>query len=80
MQTKLTLRLDDKIIQRAKEQSTKQGKSLSKLVEDYFQLYHSDPSEKNEKLPPVVRSLKGILKNTDIDRADYRKHLEEKYL
>ncbi len=80
MQTKLTLRLDDKIIEQAKAYSAKKGKSLSKLVEDYFQSYEDDSSQSKNDLPPVVRSLKGILKGSEIEKIDYKKHLEEKYL
>ena len=36
MNTKLTLRLDDELIREAKEYSQETGKSVSRLVEDYF--------------------------------------------
>ena len=37
MQTKLTLRLDDWLIRKAKRFSKKTGKSVSKIVADYFE-------------------------------------------
>lgn len=46
MNTKLTLSLDDKIIVRAKKIARRQGKSLSKLVEEYFSSF----PEKKENL------------------------------
>jgi len=36
MKTKLTLRLDETIIEEAKEYASKKGVSLSSLVADYF--------------------------------------------
>ena len=36
MQTKLTLRMDDELIARAKAHAKKRGKSVSQLVADYF--------------------------------------------
>ncbi len=36
MQTKLTLRLDDRLIRKAKDFASKNGKSLSQVVGDYF--------------------------------------------
>jgi len=29
---------------------------------------------------PITKSLVGILKDSNVDIADYKKHLEEKYL
>ncbi len=36
MQTKLTLRLDEALIQRAKAEARRTGKSVSQLVAEYF--------------------------------------------
>jgi hypothetical protein len=36
MESKLTLKLDQAIIEKAKKYATKRHKTLSKLVEDYF--------------------------------------------
>lgn len=79
MTTKLTLRIDEKLIERAKSHAQRTGKSVSRMVEDYFELLprHEEPEE--ESLTPIVRSLLGVLKNADIDEEDYRRHLEEKY-
>jgi len=38
MNSKLTLRLDEDLIQSAKSYSAKTGKSVSKIVADYFAL------------------------------------------
>jgi hypothetical protein len=34
----------------------------------------------NNEILPITRSLVGILKGSDVDVSDYKKHLEEKYL
>uniref|UniRef100_UPI002630D1BA DUF6364 family protein n=1 Tax=Persephonella sp. TaxID=2060922 RepID=UPI002630D1BA len=67
------------LIENVKELSQKKGKSISKIVENYFKLILKD-KEKNEELTPTVKKLKGILKDKKISEEDYKKHLEEKYL
>lgn len=79
MKTKLTLRIEKDLIENVKEFSQKKGKSISKIVENYFKLILKD-KEKNEELTPTVKKLKGILKDKRISEEDYKKHLEEKYL
>jgi len=34
----------------------------------------------NDEILPITRSLVGILKGSNVDEEDYKKHLEEKYL
>jgi hypothetical protein len=80
MKTKLTLRLDDELIRRAKRYARRTGKSVSQMVADYFALLSPRGMEENPRYTPTVRSLKGILRGTDSDEKDYRRHLEEKYL
>lgn len=78
MQTKLTLRLEDALIKQAKTHAKEQGKSLSQIVADYFIVF----TKKTKKPPiaPITQSLMGILKESNLDEEDYKKHLEEKYL
>ena len=80
MGTKLTLRIDERLIKFAKEYSARSGKSVSRIVSDFFEIIKNEEIKRNETLTPVVKSLKGILKGKRIDEADYRKHLEKKYL
>lgn len=82
MQTKLTLRLDDKLIQKAKSQAKKSGKSLSQMVADYFKLLSEKPSNLTSKeLPPITRTLIGMLKTKEsITEDNYHHYLEDKYL
>lgn len=80
MLTKLTLRMDDNLIESAKEYSAQTGKSVSRIVADLFEIIKNEKLNKEESLTPTVKSLKGILKGKQLDEKDYKKYLEEKYL
>jgi replicative DNA helicase len=80
MQEKLTLRLDGDIVRHAKVVAKKTGKSVSRMVADYFALFKKQPEPDDSQLSPIVRSLKGSLRRTKVDVKDYYRHLEEKHL
>lgn len=80
MRTKLTLRLDEDLIDQAKSFAKKRSKSVSQIVADYFASLDKEPEESSMELTPIVRSLKGALRGTEVDAEDYRRHLEERYL
>ena len=75
MQTKLTLRIEQQIIEQAKQYAQTHGKSLSKIVADYLQALNQPPKQ---TISPITHSLQGVL--TSVDESDYKKHLENKYL
>jgi hypothetical protein len=81
MMTKLTLRLDDGVIRRAKRHAHRRGKSLSRMVGDYFSLMEtpSHPLRFKEELTPLVKSLLGCAKGAKTDESDYRNYLIKKY-
>lgn len=79
MKNKLTLRLESSLIRRAKKHAKKKKTSVSQLVADYFTVMEEENTA-TEELPPITASLSGILKNAEISKDDYKKHLEEKYL
>ncbi len=79
MQTKLTLRLEDRLIRRAKAYAHRSGKSLSELVADLFARLHAPAPEQAEPQSPAVRSLAGALEGKHLDREDYRAHLTNKH-
>lgn len=79
MNTKLTLRLDERLIERAKRYSDQSGKSVSQLVADYFALIETDEPIAGTELTPRVRAMIGSLKGATVTEEDYRRHLEEKY-
>ena len=80
MNTKLTLRLDEDLIEFAKAYAAETGKPLSQLVADLFRLLREGQQMDEQSLPPRVRSLKGALKGSSLDETDYHRHLEQKYL
>jgi hypothetical protein len=83
MNTKLTLRMDDQLIRSAKRYSDKSGKSVSRLVEDYFAFIAAEESAAvavaPAELTPRVRSLLGALRGAQVTEQDHREHLEEKH-
>ncbi len=80
MNSKLTLRLDEDLIKSAKSYSAKTGKSVSKIVADYFALIDKKLSGRLREISPLTRSLMGSLKKGKVSEEDYKKYLEEKYL
>lgn len=83
MNKKLTLRLDESIIKRAKKYAKERGTSVSQLVANYFNALESEQSEQPDKsnvtIPPVTKSLVGILSDADLDEKDYRAYIEKKH-
>jgi hypothetical protein len=79
MQTKLTLRLDDALVDRAKRYSKAHETSVSKLVADFFALIDDLPAADSRTLTPRVRSLVGALSSPGLTEGDHKRHLEEKH-
>jgi len=77
--TKLTLRLDDQLISKAKRYSDRSGKSVSQLVADFFSAMDADADIPGTEISPRVRSLRGAFKGSTVTEEDYRRYLEEKY-
>jgi hypothetical protein len=73
MTTKLTLNLDEKIISHAKRIAREQGKSLSKMVEEYFR---SIPV-KEEKNDSIIDLLDKIIK-PEVDKLDLPENMDYK--
>ncbi|HVR08966.1 MAG TPA: DUF6364 family protein [Thermoanaerobaculia bacterium] len=80
MPTKLTLRIEEELIERAKAYSRETGKSVSQLVAGYLAALPRRQSEEPVRQTPIARSLRGMLRGAEIDAQAYRRHLEEKYL
>jgi antitoxin component of RelBE/YafQ-DinJ toxin-antitoxin module len=74
--SKLTLSVDDTVISRAKGYAKKQGVSISKMVEAYLAAV-AGPTTRVPADTPILRSLRGILKNADV--KDYKRYLATKY-
>ncbi len=79
MHTKLTLRMDEAVVRKAKMEAKRRGKSVSRMVSDFIDSIGSRP-DSEKILPPTTASLVGILKGQEISEDDYKAHLREKYL
>lgn len=80
MQTKLTLRLEDQLIEQAKSYAAQAGKSVSQIVAEYFTLLTSKKSTSSTPSTPITQSLRGLLRESKLDETDYKKYLEGKHL
>ena len=80
MDTKLTLKLNEDIIEKAKEYAKSKKTSLSGLVENYLQKLTNDKKSENT-ITPLVKSLSGIisLPKDYNDKKDYTDYLTNKY-
>jgi len=85
MDTKLTLKLDKVVIERAKEYANLHNRSLSRIIESYLQsltnLSDSKDNRDDFQISPFVRSMSsGIHLPADLDlKTDYSDYLTEKY-
>ncbi|HPI14256.1 MAG: DUF6364 family protein [Spirochaetota bacterium] len=81
MDTKLTLKLNKSIIEKAKTYAQKNNTSLSQIVEKYFIALITEKENETLKLTPLVKELSGIIKPENIEnyKDDYAKYLMKKY-
>ena len=85
METRLTITLDETLIDRAKVYATRHKVTLTKLIEDYVEALAQREGEQTEKttleLDPLVESLYGIatLPSQIDDKEAYYDHLIKKY-
>ena len=80
MNTKLTLRMDEMLIKKAKSEASRRGKSVSQMVGEFFDCLGKSKREAVNELPPVTASLLGLLKGHQVDDSAHKKYLREKYL
>jgi predicted transcriptional regulator len=80
MQSKLTLRLDDILIRKAKRLAKRRGTSVSRIVSDYI-IKQSEEIQISD-MPSITASMVGVLKRegTVVDEQDYKEYLESRYL
>ena len=82
METKLTLRLNDSVIERAKIYARSQKISLSKMIESYLDsLTRKKETDSKISITPLVESLSGVIDlPSDFDyKKGYGDYLTEKY-
>lgn len=81
MDTKLTLKLNKQIIEKAKEYASNKQISLSRIVESYLQSLTSEKKDDDIEISPFVKSIAtGVNIPIDIEIEDeYTKQLLQKY-
>jgi len=84
MDTKLTLKLDKYVIDKAKEYAESHKISLSRMIENYLKslIEKDEDHEKNEfEISPFIRSMQtGVKLPADFDyKQEYANYLSEKY-
>jgi hypothetical protein len=80
MNAKLTLKLDEEVIEKAKAYAERRGTSLSRIVEGYF----AGLTQKQQSVrrpPGVVGELAGLLTGLQIEdeKEGYAEYLTKKY-
>jgi uncharacterized protein GlcG (DUF336 family) len=82
MLTKLTLRLDERLIAAAKDYARANGRSLSVLVADYFAQLSGQAQRPPSTTPtasPITSKLRGALKAASVTETDHLAHLAAKH-
>jgi hypothetical protein len=81
MDTKLTLKLDQTIIEKAKKYASSNQMSLSRLVEAYLQSLTADNDTDQFEISPFIKSIAtGTELPIDLDyKKEYSGYLIEKY-
>lgn len=81
MDIKLTLKLNKRVIEKAKIYASKEKMSLSRIVESYLQALTSEKEVSGFVISPFVKSMAtGTKVPADSDYKDeYSDHLMEKY-
>jgi hypothetical protein len=82
MNIKLTLTIEQTVIEKAKKYAKVKERSLSNLIENYLKALTTESNQKEIELTPIVKSLKGSFNAPK--GLDYKKELtnrlSEKYL
>lgn len=80
METKLTLRINNEVIIRAKDYAQSHKTSLSRLIESYLDSVTNTKSA-DIGITPLVESLSGVIKLPDVFdyKKEYANWLDEKY-
>lgn len=80
MDKKLTLSLNQNVIEKAKDYAKRNKTSLSKMIEAYFNSLTNIESNKNEiQITPLVESLCGVIELPEDFDYKKAKYLLEKY-
>ena len=82
MNTKLTLTIEQTVIEKAKKYANEKGRSLSDIIENYLKVITKEEVTDTSDLTPLVKSMKGAFKAPkDFDyKKVLTKSLTQKYL
>lgn len=75
MNTKLTLTIEQKVIEQAKKIASSRGRSLSDIVEIYLKTITTEDSDSYIDDAPIIKSLRGSFNAPS--NFDYKKELSE---
>lgn len=81
MDAKLTLKLNQKVIEKAKEYASERKVSLSRIVESYLQSLISEKDKAEFEISPFVKSIStGTKMPVDLDhKKEYSDYIMQKY-
>lgn len=84
MDTKLTLKLDKAVIDKAKKYASSHKRSLSRMIESYLKCLvekENNYSDNDIEISPFVRSMQtGVKLPADLDyKKEYGDYIAEKY-
>jgi hypothetical protein len=82
MNTKLTLTIEQTVIDKAKRYARRKGHSLSDIIENYLKVITKDGAKSDIEITPIVKSLLGSFKTpSDFDyKKELTKSLSKKHL
>jgi len=82
MNTKLTLTIEQSVIDKAKQYAKGKGQSLSNIIENYLKVITKEGAKSEKEITPIVKSLRGSFKAPlDFDyKKELTKSLSKKYL
>jgi hypothetical protein len=82
MNTKLTLTIEQSIIDKAKKYARERERSLSDLIATYLKALTNETEVNEEEISPMLKSLRGSFKMpNDFDyKKELSNRLSEKYL
>lgn len=75
LKTKLTVRVDQELLENAKRFASKNNTTLTDLIDSFLKQI---PVQNSLKDAPTVRYLSGVL-SANVSSEDYKAHLDEKY-
>ena len=75
LKTKLTVRVDQDLLENAKRFASKNNTTLTDLIDSFLKQI---PVQGSLKEAPTVRYLTGVL-SSNASQDDYKAHLDEKY-